>query len=566
MRRLIRGLPLLVALPLLAARAPGPPGPVQERPRLVVLVVVDQLPESLLERYGPMFTGGFRRLLDDGLQFANATHDHAITETAPGHATIATGTEPWKNGMVSNEWWEATDGPEFDLILNVIEPETPVLGDPTLAGASPARLERTGLADWLRAASPDSRVVAVSGKDRGAVLLGGQDPGDVYWFSPELGRFVTSVYYREEYPDWVNDVNGDVVPGFLADTVWALEVPEDLRSEARPDSSPGEGGADGITFPHTLANARIANPEYPFWSWWAGTPVLDQGTLALAEAALEGASLGEDDVVDLLAVSLSATDRVGHAYGPGSLEQLDNLLRLDRELGRFLDRVDDVVGEGRSLVVLTSDHASMDLPEARTARGLPGGRLTRDSVAALQSAVNKAAGASDGPEDRARRLAETVVGASWVARAWTHAELEHVSASADSFMVMEARGYFPGRFAGLLSRAGVEMQLGEGILTWSIPTGTTHGSPYYYDRHVPWIMEGSGIPPGIRADRVSTADIAPTLAALLGLQVPDDLDGVVRDVGRGGEGESGSRAPDAPEGRVRSPVSPGSSGSGSPPP
>ena len=556
MRRLIRGLPLLAAPPLLAAGAPAPPGPVQEGPRLVVLLVVDQLPASLLERYGSIFTGGFRRLLDDGLRFANATHDHAITETAPGHATIATGTEPWKNGMVSNEWWEATDGPEFDLILNVIEPETPVLGDPTLAGASPSRLERSGLADWLRASSPESRVVSVSGKDRGAVLLGGQSPGDVYWFSPDLGRFVTSVYYGDEYPDWVDDVNEDVVPDFMADSVWALEVPVDLRNEARPDSSPGEGGPDGLTFPHTLANARIANPEYPFWVWWAGTPFLDKGTLALAEAALRGASLGDDEVVDLLAVSLSATDRVGHAYGPGSLEQLDNLLRLDRELGHFLDRVDEVVGEGRSLVVLTSDHASMDLPEARTARGLPGGRLTRDSVAALQTAVNRAAGASDGPEDRARRLAETVVGASWVARAWTHAQLEDVPASADSFMVMEARGYYPGRFAGLLSRAGVEMQLAEGVLTWSIPTGTTHGSPYYYDRHVPWIMEGAGIPPGVRSDRVSTADIAPTLAAILGLEIPDDLDGVDRHVG--GEGEGGSAPGESAGGLLRSPVSPGS--------
>ena len=556
MRLLIRSLPALLALPPLATCAPalaetrqeapevrqerpeslraGPTEAAQEAPRLVVLLVVDQLPAEILDRYDDLFTGGLRRLRDDGLRFTNATHDHAITETAPGHATIATGTEPRQHGIASNEWWEATDGPQFDLILNVVETETPTLGEPRLAGASPARLMRDGLADWLLDASPGSRVVSVSGKDRGAVLLGGHAAEDVYWFSPDLGRFVTSVHYADEYPGWIDDFNDDVVPGFRTDSVWALEVPEHLRDRARPDATAGEEGGDGPTFPHTLGKARTYNPELGHWFWWAGTPGLDAMTLALAEVALEEADLGDDDAPDLLAVSLSATDRVGHAYGPGSLEQLDNLLRLDRDLGRFLDRVDETVGEGRAIVVLTSDHSSMDLPEVRTPQGLPGGRLTRDSVAALQDAVNRAAGEATSEADRAERLAETVTTASWVDRAWTHAELENPPAAPDSFTVLQVNAYYPGRFAGLLSRAGVEMQLGEGILTWSIPTGTTHGSPWYYDRHVPWIMAGGGIQPGVRPERVSVADIAPTLASLLGLPVPGDLDGVDRRVGGGG--------------------------------
>ncbi|MEJ2541256.1 MAG: alkaline phosphatase family protein [Gemmatimonadota bacterium] len=176
----------------------------QQAPSLLVMIVVDQLPAELLDRYDPAFTGGLRRLRDEGLRFLSTTHDHAITETAPGHATLVTGTWPSHHGVVSNQWWEA-EPPSFKAVLNVVDPKAPVLGYPQLPGASPAVLERDGLADWLQAANPDSRVVSVSGKARGAVLLASHSDADVFWFEPALGRFVTSTHYASDYPDWVTD-------------------------------------------------------------------------------------------------------------------------------------------------------------------------------------------------------------------------------------------------------------------------------------------------------------------------------------------------------------------------
>jgi predicted AlkP superfamily pyrophosphatase or phosphodiesterase len=255
---------------------------------------------------------------------------------------------------------------------------------------------------------------------------------------------------------------------------------------------------------------------------------LDEATLALARRALAEEDLGEDSVPDFLAISLSQTDRVGHGYGPRSLEQLDNLVRLDRSLGRFMDHLDEEVGEGRYLLTLTSDHGSMELPEARAAQGLPGGRLTRDSVAVLQAVVNEAAAEAPEPGERAELLAEVVQRTSWVARAWSHAKLSTTQEFADSFAVLEQHSYYPGRMSGLLSRAGVQMQLTEGTVSWVVPLGTTHGSPYYYDRHVPWILYGPGVSPGTRDDRVGATDVAPTLAGMLGLRTPEDLDGTDR--------------------------------------
>jgi predicted AlkP superfamily pyrophosphatase or phosphodiesterase len=499
----------------------------QDPPALLVLLVVDQLPYDLLERFDPAFDGGFRRLRDGGLRFENVTLDHSTTETAPGHATLVTGTHPARHGVVSNQWWEVGDA-GFELILNVEDAGSPILDFEELSGASPRVLERSTLGEWLQAKHEDARVVSVSGKARAAVLMAGQSEADVFWFEPALGRFATSTHYASRYPEWLSDFNADLQSTYENDTTWTLEVPEPHRTLARPDSAPGEGDGVHLTFPHTFGQGLYDFAEMSFWVWWSDHPSLDRATLELATRAVEERELGGDPVPDLLAVSLSQTDRVGHGYGPRSLEQLDNLVRLDAELGRFLEFLDEEVGEGRYVVALTSDHGSLMLPEARAALGLPGGRLTRDSVAALQAVVNQAAAEATQPEERAELLAQVVTETSWVARAWSHATLTSGEELADSFAVLEQNSLYGGRMSGLLSRAGVQMQLREGTVTWVVPLGTTHGSPYFYDRHVPWILYGPGISPGMRKDRVGATDVAPTLAGILGVATPDDLDGTDR--------------------------------------
>lgn len=522
----------LSALTLAARGMEGQAQTPQEPPALLVLVVVDQLPAEVLERFDPAFEGGFRRLTDGGLRFRNATHDHSITETAPGHATLVSGTHPSRHGVISNQWWEFGDE-GFVLIRNVEDAATPIAGHEELAGASPGVLGRTTLPEWLQEAYPDARVVSVSGKARGAVLMAGHSEADVFWFEPALGGFATSTHYASRPPQWLEDFNEDLRSEHGNDTTWTLSVPERYRGLAREDASAGEGDGVHLTFPHSVGEARSGHPELSYWTWWADHPALDDATLALAQRALAEEELGEDATPDFLAVSLSQTDRVGHGYGPRSLEQLDNLVRLDRALGRFIDHLDEEVGEGRYLLALTSDHGSLELPEARAAQGLPGGRLTRDSVAALQAVVNEAAARATDPAERAELLAEVVPKTSWVARAWSHATLSSTHENADSFAVLERRSYYPGRMSGLLSRAGVQIQLTEGTVSWVVPLGTTHGSPYYYDRHVPWIVYGPGVSAGTRDDPVGAADVAPTLAGLLGLRTPEDLDGVDRLAGRG---------------------------------
>lgn len=541
-------LPLAVCagLPIPGASAAEKQARAEDAPPLVVLVVVDQLRADLLHRYDAVFTGGFRRLLDQGFRFEQATHDHAITYTAPGHATLATGTTPSRHGVVSNAWFQM-GAQGWEQVDNVLSDQTPVLETPVVPGGSPRVLLRDGLADWLQAAHPEARVVSVSAKSRAAVLMAAHSDAQVFWFEEALGRFVSSVHYMDAYPDWFTAFNDSILPGFVADTVWRLEVPARYRALAWPDSATHEGDGVHTAFPHAFAESEWLASQGGFWYWWGGTPPLDRATRLLVQAAVEAEGLGADSVPDLLAVSFSQTDRVGHAFGPRSLEQLDNLYRLDRELGELLDWLDRRLGTDGYVLLLTADHGIMDSPEVTVAEGGRAMRIPRDSAYALQRVMNAVAGevGVQDPEALARGLVERIPSLTWVDQAWTFGELSLPPvARPDSFTVLQARSTHPGRLTGVLWRQGVEVRFGENTLLWSYPRGSTHGSPYLYDRHVPFILLGRGVGAGASFEAASANDVAPTLASLAGIPYPSDLDGVPR----------------------RPIPSPGSAGSGSPPP
>ncbi|HEX7089346.1 MAG TPA: alkaline phosphatase family protein [Longimicrobiales bacterium] len=513
---------LAAALALLLGACGGAPQP--ERPTLAVLVVVDQLWADLLVRYDSLFTGGFRRLRDESRQFVNATHDHAGTYTAPGHATLSTGVYPARHGIVSNSWAERVNG-EWTSVENVHDPDVEIVGAPGVAGASPHRLVRDGFADWLLAADSASIVVSVSGKDRGAILPAAHTRGYVYWFEPEVGRFVTSTYYRTEDPDWVTAFNRDVLPTHARDSVWESTIPAAVLAFAQPDTSAHEGDGIHTYFPHRFADVRNDSDPSSFWRWFGATPMLDAATLGFAKAAVEALGLGRDGSPDFLSVSLSQTDRVGHQYGPLSREQLDNLLRLDRELGDFFTFLDETVGAGRWVLALSADHGVHVAPEVAQALGRPGLRATQREREALERAVATAQANAKGADDAAvaRSIAEAVEQLPFVEDAWTHAELDAGTPPADSFMALYRNSRHPGREAGALGRLGVEVRFVPGFISY--PRGATHGSPYYDDRHVPLLFMGPGIPPGIDSTRAATVDLAPTLARLLGIPAPGDLDG-----------------------------------------
>ena len=483
------------------------------------MVVVDQLRPSYFDRYGDLFTGGFRRLLDQGRVYVNASHDHAITETAAGHASLTTGVHPMRHGIVANEWAERTPAGWVD-VSNVGDSTVRIVGVPNQAGVSPRALMRSGLADWMTAADPRSQIASVSGKDRGAVLPAAHAKGQVYWFGSGAGRFVTSTYYRDRYPDWANEFTTRVQATYMRDSVWASQTPAAALSRTTADSAPYEGDGTHTTFPH-----RFADEGQPgrFWDWLASTPMLDAVTLDFAEHMVRSLGLGRDDSPDLLNVSVSQTDRIGHSYGPLSREQLDNLLRLDRELGEFFTFLDRSVGAGRWAVALSADHGALSVPETLPQPGEPatGRRVTaaeRASLNAILSDTARTASSPQTPADVAAALKRLPI----VADAYTHEQLER-GASADSFAVLARRSLYPGRAAAEASKRGVEVRFIEGLQFGA--RGTGHGTPYWYDRHVPMIFMGAGIKAGRDDTRAATIDFAPTLARLLRVRAPGDLDG-----------------------------------------
>ncbi len=514
---------------LIAGSAFTKPPAVQERPTLVVVIVVDQLRADLLERYTEAFAGGFRRLLDEGYQYTSASHAHGVTHTAAGHATLSTGVFPSRSGIVANDWSQRR-GDSWAPMYAVQDMDSPIVGIEALPGRSPRNLLRPGLADWILEADPEARVVSLSGKDRAAITLAGQSRGEVYWMVPELGQFVTSTYYRTDYPEWVERVNREIMPGILADSAWKQTVGERFRHLARPDSAPYEGDGIHTTFPH-LASAEVEHADstamdpMEYNTWALAQPRLDRAVAELAGRAIDELRLGQRGSVDYLAVSFSATDYVGHAYGPLSQEQLDNLVSLDRELGQLFDRLDQRVGRGRWILGLSADHGVMTMPEWTAQNGGTASRVVLPTLQqGLVQALREAAAEGTEPLYRmAERLASLLEERGLVAKAYTTHDLT-MGEPADSFGTFFRNSYYPGRAAGWLTRYGVEMRFGFEQLV-HVSTGTTHGSPYWYDRHVPLILLGTAVAPGRSDEAAYTVDFAPTLAALAGIPVPDDLDG-----------------------------------------
>ncbi len=487
------------------------------------MVMVDQLRADLLTRYDAAFTGGFRRLLDQGAVFTNTTHDHAETETAIGHATVATGVFPRRHGVAANQWFEA-DGDRWNAVYAVADSTVSILADPGLSGRSPANLRASAIGDWVAAADPDARVVSISRKDRGAIPAGGRAATDVYWLALGNGvaGFTTSTFYRDSLPDWVREANALITPVLWGDTVWTSSVAPDLRDLARPDENPHEGDGKHTTFPHR-AHAEVDMVNRARWgTWLTNSPATDVAVTTLATHALRALELGTRGSADLLAVSYSSTDGVGHTYGPLSQEQLDNLVRLDRQLGILMDSLDAHVGVGRWSLVLSADHGVLELPEWRVEQGLPGARLTRAEVMAADSALQGVA-TGDGGVAAAQALLEA--GLAVATYPWS--QLRSAEPPVDSFEVLYRNGLVEDRvpsFPGF----EVSVRLPEGTQAYPTSRGASHGTPYHYDRWVAFLAYGPDVPAGPRPERAATVDIAPTLARLMGVPVPDGLDGQAR--------------------------------------
>lgn len=490
--------------------------PPDGRPSLVVLLAIDQLSAELLARYAEVYDGGLRRVLDEGLSFENATHDHAVTVTAVGHTTLGTGVYPARHGIVGNEWVER-DGDGWREVYSMSDPDAPILEHPELEGMGPRNILRPGLADWVLAQDPNARAVSIAKKERSAIGLMAQARGSVYWIPEQVAGFVTSRAYAVFYPEWVQRFNRDQMPRLYGDTIWGTIVPDSLAPLSRPDSSRWEFDRTHTTFPHRARDhVDMSNPlELNEWRW-DSTPYPDRAVVSFVIEALRALDLGQRGSVDYLGIGLSQTDRIGHTFGPGSREQLDNLLRLDAELDRLFDALDREVGEGRWVMALSADHGVLEIPEHLAETGVPAGRITAAERRAL---IERVAYAAPGGEWAIR---EAVRSLPFVAGAYTFEEVERLP-PVDSFAVFVANSHSRTRITSTTARAGVYVRYQPNHINSGLVT--THGSPYFYDRHVPLLFMGAGIAAGLSSERVATVDVAPTLARFAGVPFPNDLDG-----------------------------------------
>ncbi|HEX7335411.1 MAG TPA: alkaline phosphatase family protein [Pyrinomonadaceae bacterium] len=565
-RRTLLVLFLTVSLLLGSATvAQRTPPSAQKRPRLVLLIVVDQFRYDYLERFGDLFVqNGLRRLSREGASWTQSNYDHFPTYTAPGHGTMMTGAYPAETGIIGNEW---LDRAAMKRVTSVSDETVKLLaGGPNDTASSPSRLMASTVGDELRLVTNDrAKVIGISVKDRSAILPAGRHANAAYWFSTTSGNMVSSTYYFNQLPDWVTTFNATRAADKYFGAKWERLIAEDeYVKRAGPDSPSWEtvtSAGDTNAFPHMITGG-VTSPKSAFYWALDYSPFMNDILVTFAQQAIVNEQLGKDDDTDVLTVSFSANDYVGHRYGPYSQEVMDVTLRTDRQIATLLDFVDARVGLANTVIALTADHGVSPIPEHAAALGMGGARL---KTADLFTAVSKALTAKYNPQgkspdpsadyllkygdgalmreyfingnlyfnyDALRRdgvnveeFSQVVVAAALtvpgVARAFSRTQLLRGATSiTDPIERRVLHGFSPSRSGDVVVLAEPFKYLGDTITA-------THGSAYSYDTHVPTIIMGTGIKPGQYFEPATPADIAPTLSALLRITPPSNATGRV---------------------------------------
>jgi predicted AlkP superfamily pyrophosphatase or phosphodiesterase len=489
-----------------------------KKPKLVLAVVVDQFRYDYLLRFRADYHSGFARLLSGGAVFADARYIHYPTVTAVGHSTFMSGATPSISGIIGNAWLDRNENAQ---VTSVSDKATALLGGaPGTAGSSPHRLLVSTVGDELKMSGQPSHVIGISLKDRGAILPAGHMADAAYWFDTDSQHFVSSSYYMKQLPAWVARANSDRPAYQYMGAQWTA-------LDAKPGDKPFCSMASGteLRFCGSIENT-------PF-----GNDLLEQ----FAEKAITEEKLGAHEGTDILALSFSSNDYVGHQLGPDAPEVRDISRRTDLLLGKLLDFIDSRVGAGNTLVVFTADHGVAPVPKVNNSRKMPGGWLAASEYA-TQIATQLSAKFGQGDwfsfdadgflylnyttvaknnADRAevrRFAAEAARGLPHIARVFTRDDLLRGEAAADSPARAVQLGFYGPRSADLVL-------LPEPYYMFGAAPGTTHQTPYSYDNHVPLIFYGPGIRRGVRYEAVTINDVAPTLAAILGIETPGGASG-----------------------------------------
>ena len=530
---------LAAVVVLLTACASTPESATSARPRLVVLLVIDGFPQRQLVDYrAQLQPDGLRRFLDQGTWFADAHYGHAFTATAPGHAVMLTGAYPHRTGIIGNEWRDAAT---FEMVYNTGDAAHSYIGHKPgkLEGTSPKNLRVETLGDVLRRASPASKVIAISGKDRGAILPAGKS-GIAYMYQAQTGRFASSTFYMKDHPAWAEAFHAAKPADAFFHREWKPLLADSAYAPSLPDEQ--KWFLKGGKLPMKLGDGQSA-PGPLYYGTLLATPYGDELTLAFARAAIEGEGLGRDDAPDILSVSLSGHDYVNHAYGAESRISHDHVLHLDRHVQAFFRHLDATVGRDHYVVALTADHGFTPAPEHSLQLGRAAGRQSAsETVAKVNAALNLKFGEGNwvrgvsasgllfdrklvaerkaNMRDLAEEARRVLLQEPGIAAVYTREELESGSRAGAPYFDAIRRTWHRD-----LS-ADVQMVLKPYWLFTSTSSMTSHGSPHPYDTHVPLAFYG---PRWVRPARVEArgdiADLAPTLAALLGVPPPSASEG-----------------------------------------
>ncbi|GAB4030177.1 alkaline phosphatase PafA [Spirosoma jeollabukense] len=504
------------------------------RPKLVVGIVVDQMRYDYLYRYYDKFsTGGFRRMMDGGFNARNNHYHYAATYTGPGHAAVYTGSAPALNGIVGNDFYERNLG---RLMYCAEDTSVSTVGNTGTAGKmSPRNLLVTTIGDQLKLATDGrAKVVGIALKDRGAILPAGHTANAAYWFDSKDGNFISSTFYQKELPQWVQTFNARKLPEQFLTQKWEPTLAAGQYTESTPDDEPYEAsmaGEDKPVFPHSFAVQAGGLKYEPLRT----SPYGDQITKEFALAAIKGEQLGQHDVTDMLCLSFSSPDYIGHAFGTHAVETEDNYIRLDRQLADIFAQLDATVGKGQWLAFLSADHGVVDAPGFLQMNRIPAGTRGYGDIGDLvKTTLEKAYGPGQWMLSYINQqiyLNHTLLTEKKIAmqdvyellrtvllkqkaivnvinlhnlgaealpelQANLFRNVNHPNRSGD-FYVMQPPGWIEGR-----------------------SKGTTHGTVYAYDTHVPFLLYGWGIKPGQTLRRTHVHDIAPTITALLSLLEP----------------------------------------------
>lgn len=520
-----------------SARKPAAkPAAAPARPKLVVLLVVDQMRGDYVDKFQGQWTGGLKRLVTEGAWFREAAYPYAATETCVGHSTISTGAFPTTHGMVANTWW---DRDSQKMVTCTSDPKASNIaygGATTPNGDSAWRMRVPAFAEELRfQTGGTTRVVTFSLKARAAITIAGHKADAATWF--ENGSWTTSSVYGT-MPFIESFVNAHPVQADNGKT-WNLSLPKNTYLyDEKAVGAVAPGGWD-LTFPHVLRSGSSSVPDAAFYQQWATSPYADTYLTKMAENAVDQLGLGKGGGTDFLGVSYSSVDYVGHSFGPHSWEIQDILIRLDKDLDELFKHLDAKVGRGNYVVALSADHGAVPTPEDMQKTGADAGVLHVPEISekiekvlepfnytkpVLARMASTEVYFSPGTYDRLksdpaamRAVLEGIRSIPGVAEVYRAEEVQDRPATQSPIRKAEAASYFPGRSGDLLVVPKPYY-----LVAWSAPGkfrdfGTGHGTPYYYDQNVPVLFMGWGVEHGEYFGRVTPADIAPTLAALCGV-------------------------------------------------